>query len=148
MAYSTIPAAKSALLTALQARPGLAGVLVQWGVPFEVPADRERVYLGDATGVTREWAGLGQFRIDEIYGLAVHVEVCMEGDDQRACEERMFAIVAEVEQAAVLAAMSGTGLTWRAKPGPMNPLTFPFGDAGWISQVTLSLECHGRIQAA
>lgn len=148
MAYSTIPAAKSALLTALQARAGLNGTLVQWGVPFEVPADRERVYIGDAKDVDREWAGLGQYRIDETYNLSVHVEVHQEGNDQRACEERMFAIVAEVEQTAVLAAMTGTGLTWRAKPGAMNPQTFPFGDAGWISQVTLNLECHGRIQAA
>ncbi len=136
------------MLTTLQARAGLADVLVEWGVPMEPGADRERVYIGDATGVVREWAGIGQFRIDETYNLTIHVEVIQEGDDQRACEERMFAIIAEVEQTAVLMVVNGSGLTWRAKPGPMDPKTFPYGDAGWLSQVTLNLECHGRIQAS
>jgi hypothetical protein len=145
MAYSTIPACKAQLLTTLQARPGLAGVLVQWGMPSEEPSDRERVYVDDATNVEREWAGLGQLRIDESYSLHVHVEVAQRGNDPRACEERMFAIVAEVEQAAVLAPPGV--LNWGVKPGPMDPRTFPFAD-GWLSQVTLNLECGGRIQAS
>lgn len=148
MAYSTIPAAKSALLTTLGARAGLTGVLLAWGVPMDEPsANRERVYIGDAVNVQRTWAQLGRYRIDEDYALHIFVEVYQEGDDQRTCEERMWAIVAEVEQAAVVDITLTGVLKWGAKPGAMDPKTFPYGD-GWISQVTLNLECSSRIQAA
>lgn len=145
MAYSTIPAVKASLLTTLQARPGLAGVLIQWGIPMEEPADRERVYIDDPTNVEREWAQLGRYRVDESYDLHVHVEVSQRGNDRRACEERMYQIVAEVEQAAVVAPPGV--LNWGIKPGPMDPRTFPFAD-GWLSQTTLNLACSGRIQAS
>ncbi|HVE24811.1 MAG TPA: hypothetical protein VNC22_05385, partial [Sporichthya sp.] len=69
MAYSTIPAAKAQLLTTLQARSGLAGVLVAWGLPAKLPEESERVYIDDAINVTREWAGIGSFVIDEEYTL-------------------------------------------------------------------------------
>lgn len=145
MAYSTIPAAKAQLLTTLQARTGLAGVLVAWGLPMDEPADRERVYVDDATNVERDWAQLGLRRVDESYDLKVHVEVYERGNDRRGCEERMFEIVAEVEQAAVVAPPGV--LNWAVKPGAMDPRSFPWAD-GWLSQVTLNLECHGRIQAS
>ena len=115
---------------------------------MDEPTDaRERVYIDDAINVEREWAQLGQFRIDESYELKIAVEVYQEGDDRRACEERMWAIVAEVEQAAVLDVTLAGVLNWGAKPGTMNPRTFPWGE-GWISQVVLQLECSARIQAS
>jgi hypothetical protein len=148
MAYSTIPAAKAQLVdTTLPARAGLAGVLIAWGIPMDEPsANRERVYVGDATSIQREWAQLGRYRVDEDYMLPIYVEVYQEGDAQRTCEERMWAIVAEIEQAAVVdIALAGT-LKWGVKPGPMDPKAFPYGD-GWIAQVTVSLECSSRLQA-
>jgi hypothetical protein len=147
MAYSTIPAAKAQLLTTLSARPGLSGVLIVWGIPMDEPADRERVYVDDATSVAREWAQIGGFRIDESYDLKIHVEVYERGNDRRACEERMWAIVAEVEQAAVLDITLAGVLNWGAKPGSMDPRCFPWAD-GWLAQVTLNLECSGRIKAS
>ena len=147
MSYSTIPDAKDKLLEALAARTGLSGVLLAWGVPTTEPEDRERVYVDDAINVEREWAQLGQFRIDESYSLRVHVEVYQRGDDRRVCEERMWAIVAEVEQAAVLDITLAGVLNWGVKPGAVDPKTFPWAD-GWLSQATLSLECSGRIQAS
>lgn len=45
---SAIPAAKLALLALLQARPGLAGVHVAAGLPAEVPAQLERIYVDAA----------------------------------------------------------------------------------------------------
>ena len=147
MAYSTIPAAKDKLLAALVARTGLSGVLLAWGVPTTEPEDRERVYVDDATNVEREWAQLGQFRIDESYSLKIHVEVYQRGDDRRTCEERMWAIVAEVEQAAVLDITLANVLKWGAKPGAMEPRCFPWAD-GWLAQVTLNLECSSRINAS
>lgn len=147
MAYSTIPAAKSRLMTSLAARGGLAGVLIGWGVPMDEPEDRERVYVDDATNVTREWAQIGRYRIDESYSLRVHVEVYQRGDDRRACEERMWAIVAEVEQTAVTDITLAGVLAWGCKPGQMDPKCFPWAD-GWLAQVTLNLVCSGRIQAS
>ncbi len=144
MAYSTIPAAKAQLVTTLQARPGLAGVLVSWGVPAKIPPERERVYVDDAIDVQRSWAALGQLRIDESYRLRIHVEVFQAGDDQRACEERMWAIVAEVEQAALNDITLANVLKWGAKPGAMDPKCQPAPE-GWLAFVTLNLDCSARI---
>lgn len=147
MAYSTIPDAKDAYITALQARTGLSGVLVEWGLPMEVPANRERVYVDDATNVNREWIALGQARLDESYDLQVIVEVFQEGDDRRACELRMWAIVAEVEQTAVVSLRLSV-INWTIpKPRTDNPQLLPTGD-GWLSRVLLLIECSARIQAA
>lgn len=144
MTYSTIPAAKAQLVTTLQARAGLAGVLVQWGMPAEVPAERERVYVDDAVRVVREWAVLGRYRLDEAYSLLIVVEVFQEGDAQRACEERMWEIVAEVEHAAVEDLTLAGVLKWGAKPGAMEPKCLPAAD-GWLAFVTLRLDCKARI---
>ena len=147
MSYSTIPDAKDKLLEALAARTGLSGVLLAWGVPTTEPEDRERVYVDDAINVEREWAQIGQFRIDESYSLRVHVEVYQRGDDRRGCEERMWEIAAEIEQAAVLDITLAGVLNWGAKPGAMDPRCFAYAD-GWLAQVTLNLECSARIQAS
>ncbi len=151
MAYSSIPAAKAQLLTTLAARPALAGVLVAWGMPAEPPPQREAIYILDAVNVQREWAQLGQLRIDESYTLRVLVEVYQEGecvgrDDQRVCEERMWAIVAEVEQAIVAdltlaSVLAGPG---HAKPGPVDPRCFPVHD-GWVAEAPLQIQCRARI---
>lgn len=148
MAYSTIPAAKSALITLLQARPDLTGVLIDWGIPQQEPTDsRERVYVDDAINVKRDWIALGQLRLDETYAIQVAVEVYREGSDRRACEERMWAIVAEVEQTAVLSLRLPV-TQWEApRPEMGDPKTFPWGE-GWCSNVLLELACSARIQAA
>lgn len=146
MAYSTIPDAKDGYITALQARSGLAGVLVEWGVPMEVPANRERVYVDDATNVDRQWVALGQNRLDEQYDLQVIVEVFQEGDDRRATELRMWAIVAEVEQCAVVDLRVAVANWDVPKPRTDSPRLLPTGD-GWLSTVTLLVECSARIHA-
>jgi hypothetical protein len=146
MAYSTIPDAKDGYIAALQARSGLAGVLVEWGVPMEVPAIRERVYVDDATNVDRQWVALGQNRLDEQYDLQVIVEVYQEGDDRRATELRMWAVVAEVEQCAVVDLRLAVANWDVPKPRTDNPRLLPTGD-GWLSTVTLLVECSARIHA-
>lgn len=154
MAYSTIPAAKDRLITTLQARSGLAGVLIAWGLPAEPPPTRERVYVDDAVNVSRDWAGVGNFVIDEEYTLHIRVEAFQEGevigrDDQRTCEERMWAIVAEVEQAIVLDVTLGgvLGGPGNAKPGQLVPKCFPV-DNGWIAHVVIDVDCRARIKAS
>jgi hypothetical protein len=145
--YSTVPAACSQLLATLRARPGLTGVLVEFGKPLDEPADRERVYIDDDVEVEREWAQTGQLRIDESYTLRVYVEVYQRGNDQETCWNRWWEILAEIEQAAVLDITLAGVLNWGAKPGRARSQTFPWAD-GWLSQGTTSLECSGRIQAS
>lgn len=146
MAYSSIPAAKAQLLTTLQARVGLAGVLIQWGIPTEPPPDLERVYLDDAVEVEREWATLGTLKITESYILPVAVEVFQYGNDQRACEERMWTITAEIEQAALGdVTLAGILRHWGAKPGGLDPHCVPSGVDGWLAYVTLNFDCAARI---
>ncbi len=142
--YCTIPLAKAQIRTTLQARVGLAGVLVQWGYPMESPADRERIFIDDAKSVDRAWAGLGQLRVDETYKLTIHAEVFQEGDDAMTCELRMWAIVAEVERAVLNDITLAGILTWGAKPSAMDPKCFPSGD-GWWSVVALTFDCSARI---
>lgn len=145
-AYCTIPAAKAQLLATLQARPGLTGVLVQWGLPSEVPAERERVYINDAINVQRVWGQIGRNSVAEAYTLQLIVEVFQEGDDQQATEARMWEIVAEIELAAINdVTLAGILRQWAAKPGALNPKCLPTGD-GWLAFVTVNLDCKARIQ--
>lgn len=92
--YSTAPAFKAALLTALQARTGLAGVTISYGAPLQAP--REFIALGDISG-DQEFAALGALRKDETYTLTVYCSVLREGNMQQACTERCFALAAEIE---------------------------------------------------
>ena len=92
--YSTAPAFKAALLTALSARTGLSGVTISYGAPLRAP--REFIALGDISG-SQEFAQLGAQRKYETYVLDVFVSVLREGDQQQTCTERCFALTAEIE---------------------------------------------------
>jgi hypothetical protein len=154
MAYSTIPAAVDRLLVVLAARDGLDGVHIGDGIPPPdgVPTENDRVYVDDAVEVSREWAQMGQYRIDESYTIQVPVEVFTPAKDddpayRTVCRQRLFAVIAEVEMAAVLDITLAGVLSWGVKPGRLNPTVRPTGD-GWIGQAVVSLECSGRIQAS
>jgi hypothetical protein len=92
--YSTAPAFKAAMLTALQARTGLSGVTLSYGAPLQAP--REFIALGDISG-SQEFAALGALRKDETYVLDIFVSVLREGNQQQTCTERCFALAAEIE---------------------------------------------------
>jgi hypothetical protein len=68
---STIPAAKAALLAAIQARSALATAYVAWAGPTAPSqiAQPDRVYLTDTIDISRVWSGIGQQRIVETYTL-------------------------------------------------------------------------------
>ena len=104
--YSTAPAFKAALLTALQARTGLSGVTLSYGAPLQGP--REFIALGDISG-SQQFAALGALRKDETYVLDVYVSVLREGNQQQSCSERCFALAAEIEdELRTNVTMSGT----------------------------------------
>jgi hypothetical protein len=147
MAYSTIPAAVDRLLVVLAARAGLAGVLIVDGHAAELPSVNEAVIVEDPTNWRGEWAQLGQLRIDESYTLRVYVETYMPGSDRAACRARLYALVAEIQQAVVLdIALAGIA-NWAAKPNGGDPKVLPTDD-GWVGQVALQFDCSARIQAS
>ena len=99
MAASTAPAAKAAILAALAARPALANVQRTWGGPTEEADVRyEMIHLGPARGAG-EWRTLGAGKRHESYTIEVRVIVMKHGDDERATEERAFALLDEVSSA-------------------------------------------------
>lgn len=151
MAYSTIPAAKAQIVTTLAATTGLAGVLIQRGVPAEVPPNPERVYVDNAVDIDRAWNMIGRRRLDESYTIRIPVEVYQDGDDQAATETRMWAIIAEVELALVAdTTLAGVlnGNTDRPSgviPGGIDEQnSFAMPD-GWVSQAVLRIDCAARI---
>jgi hypothetical protein len=158
MAYSTIPQAKAQMLTTLSAVGGLTGVLVARGLPppDKPTPDLERVYINNAVDIVRDWMMVGRRRLDESYTVRIHVEVFQYDPDsdpvnQAICEDRMWAIVALVEQA-VIADLTLAGIlngnTERptgVKPGGIeDENSFVNGD-GWISHAVLRIDCAARI---
>lgn len=144
MAFSAIPAAKGQIVTAVAARAGLAGVLVQWGLPFDPPAQRERVYIADAVNVRREWVVLGRRKVDESFTVQAVCEVYQAGGEPRACEERLWAIVAEVELAVINDVTLADVLKWYAKPGVIDASVFARDD-GWVAQAVVGIDCETRV---
>jgi hypothetical protein len=143
MAASTIPSAKAALLAEILARPALIDVHVAWGIPAELPTDLERIYVGDAVDVSREWAGLGGARLNEDYVLQVFVETFAGGDDQQTVELRLWTMIAEIE-AAVRADNRLGGLVFVIKPDRVDAKTLPT-DSGWAASATMRFAVEARM---
>ncbi len=111
--------------------------------------NREAVYIGDARRVSRQWAAIGQFRVDESYGLYLLVEVHREGNEEQATEERMWEIAGAVELA-ILEDLTLAGILGgpgHAKPGEVEPRSVPF-DAGWHAMVALTIDVKARLSVA
>ncbi len=153
--YSTIPAATDQLLLTIAARldqEAFADVELVDGVSGRLPSADEIVVVGDAKRWAQEWAQLGQFRIDESYTLEVFIETYFASpndapEHRTTCRHRLFALIAEVQQAAVLDITLAGILNWGIKPNGGNPEVWPT-DGGWVGSVTLNLDCSARIQAS
>jgi hypothetical protein len=151
MAYSTIPGVKAALLVGLQGVGGLAGVLVRRGMPAAQPPEAERVYVDNVTDMSREWMMVGRMRLDESYTIEIPVEVYQDGDDQAACEDRLWEIIALIEQFVVADTTCGGRLNGNTdrpsgmKPdGPDSQNSFATPE-GWFSHAVLRIDCAARI---
>lgn len=97
---TTVPAAEDALVALLQARPALsdAVTLVQLGLPAEVPAETDRLYVTDMDNLTRGAVTDQQLR-RESYRLGVLIEVHRLGADSREdVRQRMWGMHDELEQ--------------------------------------------------
>lgn len=95
MPAPTVPDAKSALLAALRARPGLQGVQVEWSHPGK-GIRAETIYFGETVYGQRA-ARLGNRTRQEDYTLELVVTVEKAGDQAEACERRCWELLAEIE---------------------------------------------------
>jgi hypothetical protein len=91
---STLPATKTALITLLEARPNLAGVLVSWSSPTGSAPD-EFIVVGDAQGSV-DSAAIGSQRREERFTLDVVISVLNSTGDQSLPTERCFFLRDEV----------------------------------------------------
>jgi hypothetical protein len=142
MAVSTVPAAKAALVTLIEA--ALTGVSVTWSAPTdEEDYVAEMVWLGDVEH-TDDWGALGRQRIDETYELEIVVQVYQEGDNAQACEERAWVLREGVVTAVRADLTLGGILNKWAGTFPTRMETRP-ADKGWLAKGTLRLPCRARI---
>ena len=117
MAASTAPAVKAQLLTLLQADAALDGV----GITYSDPAGeitQEALFFGRTlTGEKPD--AMGQRRQREEYDVEVYIYTAQDGNDPQACEERAWALVAELENVV------------RAANGPQGALTQQLTGGGY-----------------
>ena len=128
------------LLEQLEARAGLKNVLVAWGLPAEVPRQRERLYLAGAGEFSR--SGRGSLVV-EAYELRLIVEVYGTGS-ARATDERMRAIEAElerqIEDGLPLADVVLLGLTFRAGDDDLSALP-----DGWLARCEPRVDVRAQL---
>ena len=133
MNSSTVAAVKTAIITALAARAGLAGVQVEYADPAKHRQD-ELIYFGNTRG-RHEIAAIraGRKPRNETYTLDLYIGAVKRGETVSAAEDRVAALLAEVEglvaddpqlTAAGLAAGTIDSITagdWEIDPGEIEP---------------------------
>lgn len=138
---STVPTSKTAILAAIATRSALTGIQQEWAHPGP-SIEAESIFLGGVES-NDEPATMGNQKRDEFYTVEVIVSVQQGGDDAKTIEVRMWALVAEVEQAiradstlgaAVLSAQIA-GKTQRPYIGPEER----------ISEAVVRVKCRARI---
>ena len=139
----TVPAAKQALLEQLQAHDDLDGVLILIGLPAEVPAEEERIYL---TG-TRDWARELEDNAvhKETYDLPLLVEVHQTGTaaEREQIEQRLWAIVAAIDDALEQDDELGGAILGTAALVTGDEETNPTDD-GWIARASIRVRVLAR----
>lgn len=95
---SSAPNARANFLTALQARPGLAGVQIVPAYPSPETMRPEVIHLAKTVWDEEDFKISGGTKKRERYYFEVLVMVTREGDNAQACENRAWALTAEIEQ--------------------------------------------------
>jgi hypothetical protein len=94
---STVPTVKAQLVSLLDARPGLDGVLVAYAVPPDLP-EREAIYLDRVAGVHNVTVTTGgRVPRDEQYTIDLIVRVLDSDGEPADAEARAFVLLGEVE---------------------------------------------------
>ncbi|MEB3367416.1 hypothetical protein [Saccharopolyspora mangrovi] len=97
---TTLVQFKSALVSKLTARPGLAGVQISYGFPDEA-IEAEAIWLQDANSTDSiPTFKTGPVRVEEVYTVVVACQVLKsDGSTQEEADTRAVAILSEVQQA-------------------------------------------------
>lgn len=141
---TTAATAKQRIITALQARAGLAGVTVSYGAPSSSDEiDPEMIFLGDVR-FSQAWAALGARRRDEDYTIDLTVHVYQDGDEEQVVEERLWALFGEIEQALRDDPTLGGLLAMDAEIDGGEQTTRPSDPGGWVSRLSLRVRCRSR----
>lgn len=141
MATTTITAMRAALIALLQARAGLSGVQIGYGMPTGA-LQREHILLG-LVEASQEYRAIGTTRKFEDYTVTVHIGVVREGTNQQAADERALALLAEVEGALRTdPTVSNTVMTAEVSRYRLEPLA---SETTREARVTLDILTRARI---
>lgn len=132
---------RAAFVALLQARAGLSGVQIGYGMPPGA-LQREHILLGPVDA-TQEYRALGTTRKFEDYTVSVFISVTREGVQQQQADERALVLLAEVE-AALRAnpTVSNTVLTAQVSRYRLEPLA---SESTREARITLEIETRARI---
>lgn len=143
---STIPAARTWLVAALAADPGLDGVVVaRTGLWDDIP-QLERIEVRNASSISRERRAMGG-AITETYAIPVYIEAVSHGLDLEATENRLWALVAAVERVVEDDHTFG-GLLVSALPAgaPDGEESGSASDGRFAARITLSIDCQAVVR--
>lgn len=141
---TTIPAYKSALVAALQARSALSAVQVSYGHPGDVQRT-ETIYVGDTRGTQEPVAIKATPTLrDETYTTDVIVEITQIRSSQENVDLRAATLAAEVEATiAENPSLGVAGVLWSTV------ITYDmaggFDADGRVCTITLGVETHARL---
>lgn len=135
---STVPDAQDELVALLQAAlPDTTHV--QFGLPATVPKKKwQRVYVLNETGYVR---GGGEQWREESYRLRLAVEVYEPGNNQKAAEDKRWALIDAIDDALVDDDFYGYG-TERGRM-TTDPATVAW-DKGYLAKAILEISILGR----
>jgi len=139
MSASTIPAARSWLVTNLAADPALAGVSVERpGVGNATPV-LEQIEVRNARDITREPRSMDG-KLTETYTIPVWVQVVQHGQDVEEAETRLWTLVAAVERIANQSNIGGLCIS-AGPAGATDEESGPGENARVIARVTVLIGC-------
>ena len=132
---------RAAFVALLQARAGLSGVQIGYGMPPGA-LQREHILLG-TVDATQEYRALGTTRKVEDYTVSVSISVTREGVQQQQADERALVLLAEVEAALRTdPTVSNTVLTAQVSRYRLEPLA---SESTREARITLEIETRARI---
>lgn len=143
---STVPTVRTTLITALAARPALAGVQVVRAHPGQA-IEPEAVYLGAARGSDEiPVIRAGRKKRHESYTLDVFFDVVADGPDDQEASERAWTLFGELED--LLADDPSLGLTqpfWAVVGEWTEALFFDDARQGFGSLLRAAVKIESRL---
>jgi hypothetical protein len=141
---TTIPAFKSALVTALQASSALTGVQVSYGNPGDIQRS-ESIWVGDSRSQQQPSAMKSlPVRRDEVYTTDVMVEITQPRSTQEGVDLRATVLAAAVETViAENPSLSVTGVLWSTVVS--YDMAGGFDADGRVCIITIGVETHARL---